>query len=158
MGQNPKCFQRVLLQPPLPIYSILAYAVPDTEDVGLPTKFRFNVGSAMQPIAASSRSIVYDADPALIYHRVCCILCANTCHSTNTASMLIHSLRRWPVIEKALGNCTVFSDCCIIMIMLVTFKIPASETPDNTIHWPNADVMLGHRLRRWANIIPTKTL
>ena len=26
------------------------------------------------------------------------------------------------------------------------------------IHWPNADVMLGHRLRRWANIIPTKTL
>ena len=53
--------------------------------------------------------------------------------------MLTHSLRRWPVIETALGDCTVFS-------------------PNNTIHWPNADVMLGHRLRRWANIIPTKTL
>ena len=26
------------------------------------------------------------------------------------------------------------------------------------IRWHNADVMLGHRLRRWANIIPTKTL
>ena len=42
--------------------------------------------------------------------------------------------------------------------MLVTFKIPASETPDNTIHWPNADVMLGYRPRCWANIIPTKAL
>ena len=29
---------------------------------------------------------------------------------------------------------------------------------DNTVHWSNADVMLGHCLRRWANIIPTKTL
>ena len=27
--------------------------------------------------------------------------------------------------------------------------------PDNTIHLRNADVMLGHRLRHWANIIPT---
>ena len=38
MGQNPKCLQRVLLPPPLPvlanIHSILAYDVPDTEDVG----------------------------------------------------------------------------------------------------------------------------
>ena len=38
------------------------------------------------------------------------------------------------------------------------FNIPAPETPDITIHCPNADVMLGHRLRRCANIIPTKTL
>ena len=34
----------------------------------------------------------------------------------------------------------------------------APETPDNTIHWPNADVMLGHCLRRLADIIPIKTL
>ena len=34
----------------------------------------------------------------------------------------------------------------------------APETPDNTIHWPNDDVMLGHCLRRLANIIPIKTL
>ena len=65
--------------------------------------------------------------------------------------MLTHSLRRWPVIETTLGDCTVFSDCCI---MLVTFKIPAPKTPDNTIHLSNADVVLGHRLRRWAIIIP----
>ena len=40
MGQNPKCLRRVLLPPPSPvlasIHSILAYDVPDTEDVGLP--------------------------------------------------------------------------------------------------------------------------
>ena len=33
--------------------SILAYDVPDTEDVGLPTKFLFNVGPALQPTAGS---------------------------------------------------------------------------------------------------------
>ena len=40
--------------------------------------------------------------------------------------------------------------------MRVMFSIPAPETPDNTIHWPNAYVMLGHRLRRWVNNIPTE--
>ena len=65
------------------------------------------------------------------------------------------SPRRWHVIEIALGDCTVLSDSCI---MMVTFKIPAPETSDHTIHWPNADVMLSHRLRCWANIISTKTL
>ena len=57
MGQNPECLRRLLLPPPLPvlanIHSILAYDVPDTEDVGLPTRFLFNVGPALQPIAGS---------------------------------------------------------------------------------------------------------
>ena len=57
MGQNPKCHRRVLLPPPSPvqanIHSILAYDVPDTKDVGLPTKFWLNVGPALQPIAGS---------------------------------------------------------------------------------------------------------
>ena len=35
------------------INSILAYAGTDTEDVGLPTKFRFIVGPALQAIACS---------------------------------------------------------------------------------------------------------
>ena len=30
--------------------------------------------------------------------------------------------------------------------------------PVSSIHSPNADVMLGHRLWRWASIIPNKTL
>ena len=54
MGQNPKCLRRISLPPPSPvlanIHSILAYDVPDTENVGLPTKFRFNAGPAL-PIA-----------------------------------------------------------------------------------------------------------
>ena len=49
--------RRVFLPPPSPvlanIHSIIAYDVPCTEDVGLPTKFRFNVGPASQPIAGS---------------------------------------------------------------------------------------------------------
>ena len=35
---------------------------------------------------------------------------------------------------------------------------PERSLPDNTIHWSNANVMLGDRLWGWANIIPTKTL
>ena len=35
------------------IHSLLAYDVPRTENVGLPTKFRFNVGPSLQPIAGS---------------------------------------------------------------------------------------------------------
>ena len=133
------------------IHSILGYDVPRTGDVGLPTKFRFNVGPALQPIAGSMpfnrlrRWPNTNLSPGLLY----------TWHSLNAVSMLTHSLRCWPVIETALGDCTVFSNSCI---MLVTFSFPAPETPDNTIHWPNADVKLGHCLRRWANIIPTKTL
>ena len=95
------------------------------------------MGQRCSPLPVQCRSIVYDAGPTLIYHRDCCILCANTWHSTNAVSMLTHSLRRWPVIETASGNCTVFFYCCII---LVTLYISAPETPDNTIHWPNADV------------------
>ena len=45
-----------------------------------------------------------------------------------------------------------------ILFISQAMGIQAPETPDNTIHWPNADVMLGHCLRRLANIIPIKTL
>ena len=107
------------------------------------------------PLLVKCWSIVYEAGPAIIHHWVCCILCANTWHSPYAVSMLTQSLRRWFVIETALDDFTMFSECCILR---VTLSIPAPEIPDNTIHWPNADVMLGHRLRSWANIIPTKTL
>ena len=71
MGQNPECpgynygknqeekryLQRVFLPPLSPVlasnHSILAYDVPRTVDVGLPTTSRFNVGPASQPIADS---------------------------------------------------------------------------------------------------------
>ena len=122
-------------------------------DVGLPTKFRFNVGPASQPITGSTPVNRLrrwpNTNPSLG------LLYTLRQDSPNAFSMLTHGLRRLSVIETALGDCTVFSDCCI---MLVTLPIPEPETPDNTIHWPNADVMLGHRLRRWANIILTKTL
>ena len=85
------------------IHSILAYDV--TRGCRpTPTKFRLNAGPASQPIA----SFAYDAGPKLIHHWVCCILCGNTCHLPNAVSMLTHSLRRWPGIETALVDCTVF--------------------------------------------------
>ena len=136
------------------IHSILAYDVPRTEGVGLPTKFRLNVGPALQPIAGS---------------------------------MSVNRVRRWPNSNLPSGMLytsrkhVAFNQCCfnvdlqstgrslkqhwMIVLCFLTaalcwwcFNIPAPETPDNTIHRPNADVMLGYRLRRYDNIIPTKTL
>ena len=104
------------------------------------------LGQRSSRLLVQCRSIVYNAGPTLICHWVCCILCANTWQSSNAVSMLTHSLQR----------CTVFSAFCIGMRM--TLLIPAPETPENMIHWPNADVMLGYRLRRWANTIPSKIL
>ena len=154
--------QRVFLPPPSPvlanIHSMLAYDVPHTEDVGLPTKFRFNVGPASQPIAGSMP----------INH-------PRRWPNTNPSLSLLYTLRKYVAFtqccfnvypqysllarhETALGDCTLFSDCCKGVTMRVTLSIPAPETPNNTIHWSNADAMLGHCLRRWANIIPIKTL
>ena len=75
-------------------------------------------GQRCNPLLVQFRSIVYDAGPTLIYPWVCCILCANTWHSTNAVSISTHSLRRWPVIETALGDCTLFSDGCIMLVTL----------------------------------------
>ena len=83
------------------IHSIIAYDVPRTEDVGLPTKLRFNVW-------------------------VFCILFANTWYSSNVVLMLTLSLRRWPDIQATLGDCTLFFDCCIVM--LVRFPPPRNKT------------------------------
>ena len=118
MGRNPKCLRRVLLPPPSPVLAniplILTYDVPDTEDVGCTPISGPMLGQYCSPLLIQCRSIVYDADPTLIYHRVCCIpTLRKQCHSTNTVSMLTHSLRRWPVIETALGDCTVFLTAAI---------------------------------------------
>ena len=84
-----------------------------------PPNFGSMLGQRLRPLLVQCRSIVYDAGPTLIYHWACCIFCANTWHSPNAVSMLTHSLRRWPDIETALGDCTVFSDCCIRVTMRV---------------------------------------
>ena len=249
MGRNPKCLRRVLLPLPSPvlanIHSILAYDVSDTDDVGLPIKFRFNVGPALQPIASSMpvnrlrRWPNTNLSPGLWYTLRKHVTSNQYCFNVD------HSLRHWPVIETGFDDCTVFSDCCImpsssiqlsatgrlldITYMCYVFRTPLfpaqlllarqfdlsvtsipqsvsrwrhneypwcshplhfvqalhtpvvkvrlvvwrsdqtgqgalcrwpfkSPAPDNTIYWPDADVMLGHRLRRWASIIPTKTL
>ena len=66
------------------------------------------------PLQVQCRPIVYDAGQTPILHWVSYILVANTWHSPNAVSMLTHSLRRWPVIETALGVYIVFSDFCIM--------------------------------------------
>ena len=68
-------------------------------------------------------------------------------------SMPVNRIRRWPNIETEL----------VLVLALTAIQVrdtssPKDHYPDNTIHWPNCEIMLGHRLRRCANIIPIKTL
>ena len=93
-------------------WCILLLLLPRTEDVGLPAKSRFNVVPASKPIAVSMsvNRLQHKSGTTLIHHWVCCILRANTWHSPKAVSMLTHSLRRWPDIETAVGDCIVFTD------------------------------------------------
>ena len=149
----------------LPVNRAVAflYDVAFTEDVGLPTQCWINVGPALQAIAASMRSIVFDAGPTLILHWVCCILrtstSANIWHSPNSVLM-------WSTVFDAgstLKHHWVIVPCWLGLLLCYAGNafLPCRQKghfPDNTIDWPNADIMLCHRLRRWTNIIPTKTL
>ena len=67
-------------------------------------------------------------------------------------SMLVNRIRRWPNNETELGDCPVFA----LTAIRVTLYALKGHYPDNTIHWANCEIMLGHRLQRLANIITTK--
>ena len=109
----------------------------DTHDVGLPTQFRLNV------VPGQCRQIVYDAGPTLLQHWVCCIL--KHCHLPSTVLLLAQRLCCWPNNETGMGDCPVFA-WTAVQVTLFYSRLQKSHYPDNTIHWPNADVMLGHRL------------
>ena len=68
--------------------------------------------------------------------------------------MPVNRIRRCPNIETKLGDFPVFA----LNAIRVTLHAPKVQYPDNTIHWLDCEIMLGDHLRRWANIIPTKTL
>ena len=59
-------------------------------------------------------------------------------------SMQVNRIRRWPNIETELGDCPVFA----LTAIRVTLSHPKGHYQDNTIHWVNYEIMLGHRLRR----------
>ena len=69
--------------------------------------------------------------------------CLNVCLTCSTLA------RHW--------NSIGWLSCVCLAAMRVTLcssRRQKSHYPGNMIHWPNADVMLGHRLWRWAKIIP----
>ena len=70
------------------------------------------------------------------------------------SSIPVNRIRRSPNIETELGDCPVFS----LTAIRVTFYPPKGHYLDNTIHWSNCEIILGHRLRLWANITPIETL
>ena len=71
---------------------------------------------------------------------------------TIAGSMQVDRIRRWPNIETELGDCSVFS----LTAIRVTLYPLRGHYPDNTIHWPNCEIMLGHSLRRLATLFQPK--
>ena len=143
------------------MHSILAYDVPRTADVGLPTKFRLNGGPASQPITGSIPVNRLRRWPSTNPSLVCSMLCANTWHLPNAVSMLTHSLPRWLDIETALGDCTVFSDCCMGVTMRVTLYFPVPETPvtrkHNTLANSNAGPLSATLGQHYSNQNPLRS-
>ena len=68
-------------------------------------------------------------------------------------SMRVNHIWRWPNIETKLGDCPLFA----LTVIRVTFY-PLKATTWITPYIGPTVIMLGHRLRRWTNIIATKTL
>ena len=77
------------------------------------------------------------------------IVPANTGHSSNAVSILVHRLRRWPNIETALDECPVFAE--------VVHRCWVNTFPVNTKHLYNICTMLDQRRRRWADVIQCYT-
>ena len=136
------------------------YDVPRTHDVGLPTQYPFNVGPASQPIAGS-----------MLVNRL------RRLPNTNPTPGLLYTLRHHISKHMAFTQCcfNIYPDFALAQhwnrigwFSRVCYDCYVGDAldprhqkghfPDNTIHWLNADAMLRHRLRRWINIIPTKTL
>ena len=59
--------------------------------------------------------------------------------------MLPQHLPCCPGIETALDDCPMFA-WNAMWVTLFSSRRQKSHYPDNTIHWPEADIMLGHRL------------
>ena len=87
--------------------------------------------------------------------------------SPNVLSMLGHRLQLWPNINPIL--CGTSYVCWVSLICSTKthqklqknssltwhWHVRFSTRPTaNTMRWPNTDMMLGQRRRRWANIIP----
>ena len=83
------------------------------------------MGQHCSPLIFQCRSIIYDADPTLIYPWVWCILCAKKWHSNDDLYMLNHSLRRWPVIETALSP-SIMAPCSFDFISMKAKIWPAA--------------------------------
>ena len=78
---------------------------------------------------------------------------------------LAHRLRRWPSIKPALFQCFVFAGsqsvslCWEPSVLWVCLRFISLQCflwyrRSNTRRWPNAGLMLSHRLWHWANISP----
>ena len=116
------------------------------------------LGQRRSPLLVQCRSIIYDVGPTLKS------ITGSAVYFAQTRGIHPMLFQCRPTVFHAgptLKQHWVIVPCFLTAALIVCgWRFPSwrQKRTDNKIHWPNADVMLGHRLRRWANIIPTKTI
>ena len=56
-------------------------------------------------------------------------------------SMTVNCIQCWPILKH---NWVIVRDCSDCHTGALTLYSPKGHYPDNTIHWPNCEIMLGH--------------
>ena len=143
-GLKPDSFHFILF--------LLAYDVPRTKDVGLATKFWSQPTAGSMPVNLLRRWPNTNPSLGLLYTLRKHVTFTQCCFNVDPKSSTL--AQHW----NSIGWLYCFLTAVCRWLYAVTFTIPAPETPDNMLHWPNAEVMLEHCMRRWANIIPIKIL
>ena len=105
----------------------------------------FNAGQLCTTLALHHSNTDWTHDPSAPAST------AMTGRLTNVASMLIQRVWRWPNNNTAFCIHRLLRSNCYIG---GTISSPVVRKATTQIHWPNCEIILGHSLRRWANIIP----
>ena len=116
------------------IHLILDYDVLRTEDVGLPTKFRFIVGAALcRPLLVNrprrwpntnpSLGLLYTLRKHMTFTQCCFKTCLSVCLSV-CLSMLIHSLRRAKCCMTFLiPSKNILGNLCVVIFCYLSWDV-----------------------------------
>ena len=125
------------------------------------------VGLIMSPLSQRGGDMLLYLCPLSLLAQLVSVRSLLSCRRTNTRRwpnaglMLAHRLRRWPSIKSGLvQRFRVFwVSVCQSVLWWVCFRFIYLQRflwyrRSNTRQWPNAGLMLAHRLWPWANICP----
>ena len=117
------------------------------------------LGQSRSPLLFQCWSIVYDAGSTLLQHRPNTWFfytsvysnhwTANQCYFNVDPTCLTMAQQQPSIMYVYIGYFAAIA-------IGVTISSPVARKATTQIHWPNCEIMLDHRLRRWENITQPK--